>query len=76
MNRHLNRDATLEDLTFLADVGVGATEAARRLDFTSTKTLDKYLRRQGRSDLILRLIDQDYWPITTKPMRGLQRRAS
>jgi hypothetical protein len=65
--------ALLEDLTFLAQTGAGASEAARRTGFNHVKTLDKYLRRHGRGDLMQRLVAQDYWPIGHPPTRGIRR---
>lgn len=59
-----DRGALVEDLTFLADHGVGITEAARRVGM-GAKTLDKYLRR-GDSDqvtLLNRLTAADPTPI-------------
>lgn len=57
--RHDDHTAVLEDLTFLADHGVGADEAAHRTGFSSAKSLDKYLRRLGRGDLAVRLAHQN-----------------
>jgi hypothetical protein len=72
--RHLDHAATLEDLTFLAAVGVGATEAAHRTGFTSAKTLDKYLRRLHQPALANRLAAQDYLPLHNNgPTRHLRR---
>jgi len=72
--RHDDHPATIEDLTFLATHGVGASEAAHRTGFTCAKTLDKYLRRQGRSDLANQLARQEPLPIGTQgPTRHLRR---
>lgn len=66
--------ALIEDLEFLADVGVGASEAARRTGFTNAKSLDTYLRRRNRVDLMQRLAAQDYQPMTNRgPTRNLGR---
>lgn len=67
--RHTDRDVVLEDLTFLADTGVGYTEAARRTGFTSAHSLDKYLRRHRQTELIGRLMRHEYWPTKGAPRR-------
>lgn len=60
---HADRAAALiEDLTFLAGHGVGATEAAARTGFTSAKALDKYLRRHQQPTLTNQLFHQDPLP--------------
>ena len=75
--RHLDHPAVLEDLTFLAQVGVGATEAAVRTGFANAKTLDKYLRRRGRPDLANELARQEPLTVSTHgPTRHLRRWAS
>lgn len=51
--------AVLEDLQFMADHGVGATEAATRTGYRSAKSLDRFIRRHGRHDLARRLARQD-----------------
>lgn len=50
------RAILLEDLTFLADHGVGLEEAARRVGYASTSVLDKWLRNNGHVDLVRRLL--------------------
>jgi hypothetical protein len=54
-----NTDAVLEDLTWLADHGVGATEAARRTGFASKESLDTWMRRHTAVELLNRLTRQD-----------------
>jgi hypothetical protein len=49
----------IEDLEFLDDANVGAVEAARRTDFPTPHALEKWLERQGRSDLWLSLKRRD-----------------
>lgn len=66
----------MEDLTFLADNGVGATEAAVRVGLGSTKSLDKFCRRHRRTDLFSRLKARDYLDLATsnsKTTRHLRR---
>lgn len=69
--------ALLEDLHELAGWGVGRTEAATRVGYSSTKALDKALRRHYRADrhpelrqqicaLLNRLSDQDYATLHTQ----------
>lgn len=41
----------IEDLEFLNDSLVGATDAARRTDFPSAHAMEKWLERHGRTDL-------------------------
>lgn len=53
----------LEDLTFLAQHGVGATEAARRTGLHTAKNLDKYLRRLGHHQLANQLHRQEPLPL-------------
>lgn len=66
--------AIIEDLTFLADHGVGATEAARRCGMTGSDALDRYLRRWGQVPLLNRLTFQDWLPVGHKgPQRSLRR---
>lgn len=48
----------VEDATFLADNGVGITEAARRLGVLAASLRD-YLTRHGRNDLVARLLAND-----------------
>ena len=64
MTRQIDHDATLEDLTFLADHGVGVTEAAKRTGFPSVEALDRWLRRIGQPELCNRLWRQDYESVT------------
>jgi hypothetical protein len=52
-------DATLEDLAFLADTGVGLSDAAERTAFSNRGHLDKWLRRHSEHQLLARLLDQD-----------------
>ncbi len=70
-----DRDAVLEDLTFLADLKVGASEAAHRLGFTNAIALDKWLRRWGHNQLATQLARQDWAPIEPRlgPQRFLRR---
>ena len=71
--RHLDHAATLEDLTFLANVGVGATEAARRTGFTRDG-LDRWLRRHHQVPLLNQLTRQDYASLRPNgPTRHLRR---
>lgn len=51
--------ATLEDLTFLADHGVGASDAATRCGFHDRKHLDKWLRRHNQHALLAQLLHHD-----------------
>lgn len=44
-------DAIMEDLAFLDETGVGATEAARRTGFKNTEAMEKWLTRHGHFDL-------------------------
>lgn len=55
---------TVEDLDFLATVGVGITEAAQRTGFESAKNLDKWLRRHDQAHLIGRLVRHEPRPVT------------
>jgi hypothetical protein len=65
--------AVIEDLAFLADHGVGATEAARRTGFSCVKTLDKWLRRHDQVPLLNQLTRQNYAALTTNgPTRHLR----
>ena len=50
---------TIEDLEFLDQNGVGAVDAAARLDFTSADALNKWLRDHDRWDLWLSLKRRD-----------------
>lgn len=62
-------DATLEDLTFLADTHCSLEEAAKRLGIKSN-TLDNWLRRRGETALLARFLrpaDQPAPPRTTRP---------
>jgi hypothetical protein len=52
-------DATIEDLTWLADHHVGAHEAARRTGFPSYDALEKWLRERHRADVTARLRAHD-----------------
>jgi hypothetical protein len=56
-------DATIEDLTWLADHHVGAHEAARRAGFPTYDALEKWLRRWDRYDLMARLRAHDPIPL-------------
>lgn len=47
--------SVIEDAEFLARTGVAIYDAPARLGFTSPRTLDKYLRRWKRPDLIASL---------------------
>lgn len=49
----------IEDLEFLNDSLVGATEAARRADFPSAHALEKWLDRHDRTDLWLKFKHRD-----------------
>lgn len=51
---HLLRQR-VEDATFLADNGVGITEAARRLGMNHAESLRDYLTIRGHRDLARRL---------------------
>lgn len=51
--------AVIEDLAFLADNGVGTSEAATRTGFANRKHLDKWLRRHNQHQLLTRLLDHD-----------------
>jgi hypothetical protein len=55
----LRRQSIVEDATFLAQHGVGATEAARRLGFTNVNALDKYLHRARQYKVFLRLVHNE-----------------
>lgn len=48
----------IEDAAFLADHGVGLTEAGRRLGVLAASLRD-YLNRHGRNDLVARLLAND-----------------
>lgn len=54
----------VEDLTWLADCGVGMQEAARRTGFGTSKNLDKWMRRHHLEPLIARLTIHDPCPLT------------
>lgn len=58
-------EATIEDLTWLADSGVGLTEAAERTGFRTAKNLDKWMRRHHLEPLIARLVAHE--PCTLTP---------
>ena len=60
-------DSRFEDVVFLAETGVGASETARRVGMSSAKTLDKWLRRRGEPDLANRLHRQE--PLALAPSR-------
>lgn len=56
----IDTPALLEDLEFLAQHGVGLTEAATRSHgISSRRHLDKWLRRQGQLDLLHQLTDNE-----------------
>lgn len=57
--RELPPDEVIEDLGFLDDTGVGATEAAQRTGFPSAGALEKWLERQGHYDLWLKFKHRD-----------------
>lgn len=59
MARQINHDATLEDLTFLADHGTGLAEAAERAGFPTAEAAEKWLRNHGQRPLLSRLLDQE-----------------
>jgi len=63
--RLIDHAAVIEDLTFLAASGVGATEAAHRTGFGTPRNLDKYLRRHHQAPLLNRLTAQDPLPMGT-----------
>lgn len=69
MARIHDLEALLEDLHFLLEHRVGATEAARRTGFTSATALDKYLRRHGHNQLATSLARQDWDPLRTNGPR-------
>lgn len=50
---------TMEDLAFLDDAGTGATEAARRADFSTAEAMEKWLARHGHRDLWQRMKRRD-----------------
>lgn len=62
----------IEDLEFLNDTLVGATEAARRADFPSPHALEKWLDRHDRTDLWLAFKHRD--PAGAHPS-GAERKA-
>lgn len=64
---HTTPDHLLEDLTFLATHGVGASEAARRTGMGTAKNLDKWLRRHHQPALANRLHRQE--PLALVPTR-------
>ena len=49
----------IEDLEFLDDTGVGASEAAERGGFPSAHAMQKWLERHGKRDLWLRFKHRD-----------------
>lgn len=55
-------DPRIENLTFLADQGLGLTAACKRLDLSAANA-EAILRRADRTDLMRRLRAQDYLPI-------------
>lgn len=63
----LDTDGRFEDVVFLAETGVGASETARRVGMSSAKSLDKWLRRRGEGDLANRLHHQE--PLALVPSR-------
>ena len=60
-------DALVEDLTFLAEVGTGITEAAHRTGFASADSLDRWLRRHDQAQLVTRLTARE--PVALVPSR-------
>jgi len=52
----------IEDLTWLADNGVGLTEAAHRIGM-KRNSLETWLSRRGEKDLMHRLIARDWLPV-------------
>lgn len=51
--------ALIEDLQFLADCHVGATEAATRTGFPSTEALEKWLQRRHHHDLWMTFVHHE-----------------
>lgn len=75
MSAMRDEDDTLEDLSWLDQSGVGATEAAARSGFASAEAMEKWLHRHGHYPLWLRLKSRDpagtHNPSDRKARRGL-----
>lgn len=52
----LRQQSVIEDATFLAEHGVGATEAARRLGYPTVNALEKHLYNLKHSRLYIHLL--------------------